>query len=238
MQLQQALQKCDCVAQTLLLQTLEVPAAGEEFPSQMEINVFHGFFCAPTEGLALLLWLEKTRAWSRCKKTKMEGEIWWTPNGVIQNAIQTAFEFAIWMAQEMRAATSVCHPYSVGFSSRFLKPGCKQWVTERKEGYFWDFGSTEEKHETARNDREVRVLDDGKQHMGSRGEGDLASLLQYYIPAQLTLISGGQFISAGRIWLLGLKVKNEKLSISRAPMLVFAKCFLFSIPPCKSFFFF
>lgn len=149
-----------------------------------------------------------------------------------------AFEFAIWMAQEMRAATSVCHPYSVGFSSRFLKPGCKQWVTERKEGYFWDFGSTEEKHETARNDREVRVLDDGKQHMGSRGEGDLASLLQYYIPAQLTLISGGQFISAGRIWLLGLQVQNEKLSISRAPMLVFAKCFLFSIPPCKSFFFF
>lgn len=88
MQLQQALQKCDCVAQTLLLQTLEVPAAGEEFPSQMEINEFHGFFCAPTEGLAQLLWLEKTRAWSRCKKTKMEGEIWWTPNGVIQNAIQ------------------------------------------------------------------------------------------------------------------------------------------------------
>lgn len=42
------------------------------------------------------------------------------------------------------------------------------------------FWFSEEKHETVRNDRDVRVLDNGKQRMGSRGErafGILAAVL-------------------------------------------------------------
>lgn len=39
------------------------------------------------------------------------------------------------------------------------------------------------RYETVRNDRAMRVLDDGKQHMGSRGEGAFGITAAEHIPA-------------------------------------------------------
>lgn len=110
---------------------------------------------------------------------KMEGGVGWTPNGVIQNAIQESEWHRRWELPPKWAT----HTVSAQFSSRFLKLGCKQWVTQREEGFLWHSGSSEEKHETARNDREVRVLDGGKQHMGSRGEGAFGILAAVLHPS-------------------------------------------------------
>lgn len=44
-------------------------------------------------------------------------------------------------------------------------------------------GLRRKKYETVRNDREMRVLDDGKQHMGNRGEGAFGIVAAAYIPA-------------------------------------------------------
>lgn len=62
-----------------------------------------------------------------------------------------------------------------------ISPAGLQAVSHReREGLFMGFWFSEEKHETVRNDRDVRVLDNGKQRMGSRGErafGILAAVL-------------------------------------------------------------
>lgn len=39
------------------------------------------------------------------------------------------------------------------------------------------------KYGTVRNDRKMRVLDDGKQHMGNKGEGAFGIIAAAYIPA-------------------------------------------------------
>lgn len=232
MQLQHPLKKCDCAAQTLLLQALEVPAAGEKFPSQMGITcVTWLFLCQSTEGLAQLLWLEKTRPWSRCKKK------WKGKSDELQ--IESSKMPSKWQDGTGDGSCHVCATHTM----HSLAQGFSSWA------------ASSESHGERRIISGILVLQRKNMKQSEMtekwecwmmansiwGAGErelLASLLQCHIPAWLTLISGGQFISAARIWLLGLQVQNEKLSISRAPILVFAKCFLFSISSCKFFFFF
>lgn len=161
MQLQQPLQKCDCVAQTLLLQTLEIPAAGEKFSSQMGITcVTWLFLCPSTEGLAQLLWLEKTRAWSWYKKQ------WKRQSDELQ--MESSKMPSKWQNGTGDESCHVSVPRIQCAVQLKISPAGLQAVSHReREGLFMGFWFSEEKHETVRNDRDMRVLDNGKQRMES-----------------------------------------------------------------------